>query len=130
MTAIGLLEKAQANALATRFQADRDLVVMEGMRALPLDPSLAGGRTGAKAGFDLTWPFGSATRIETRVPEPPRFAGARFPSIEAALAHGPKFFRGADGGAGQPRRTRDRACPRCAALPRSRRRGRYFLQSK
>jgi UbiD family decarboxylase len=79
-------------ALATRFQADRDLVVMEGMRALPLDPSLAGGRTGAKAGFDLTWPFGSATRIETRVPEPPRFAGARFPSIEAALAHGPKFF--------------------------------------
>src|SRR4029450_13762150 len=35
-------------ALATRFQADRDLVVMEGMRALPLDPSLAGGRTGAK----------------------------------------------------------------------------------
>src|SRR5436190_2549822 len=75
-------------ALATRFQADRDLVVIDAMRALPLDPSLAGGRTGAKAGFDLTWPFGSATRIETRVPEPPRFAGARFPSVEAALAHG------------------------------------------
>ncbi len=26
------------------------------------------------------------------MPEPPRFAGPRFPSIEAALAHGPKFF--------------------------------------
>ena len=26
------------------------------------------------------------------MPEPPRFAGQRFPSIEAALAHGPKFF--------------------------------------
>src|SRR5262245_10399956 len=79
-------------ALATRFQADRDLVVVDGMRTLPLDPSLAGGRTGAKAGFDLTWPFGSGTRIETRVPEPPRFLGARFASVEAALAHGPKFF--------------------------------------
>jgi 2,5-furandicarboxylate decarboxylase 1 len=79
-------------ALATRFQPDRDLVMLDGMRTLPLDPSLAGGRTGAKAGFDLTWPFGSNTRIETRVPEPPRFVGARFASIEAALADGPKFF--------------------------------------
>ena len=32
-------------ALATRFQADRDLVVMERMRTLPLDPSLAGPRS-------------------------------------------------------------------------------------
>jgi 2,5-furandicarboxylate decarboxylase 1 len=79
-------------ALATRFQPDRDLVVLDGMRTLPLDPSLVGGRTGAKAGFDLTWPFGSNTRIETRVPEPPRFVGARFASIEAALADGPKYF--------------------------------------
>jgi 2,5-furandicarboxylate decarboxylase 1 len=80
-------------ALATRFQPDRDLVVLDGMRTLPLDPSLSdGGRTGSKAGFDLTWPFGAGSRLETRVPEPPRFAGERFPSVEAALAHGPKFF--------------------------------------
>jgi 2,5-furandicarboxylate decarboxylase 1 len=80
-------------ALATRFQPDRDLVVLDGMRTLPLDPSLsAGTRTGAKAGFDLTWPFGSGDRLETRVPEPPRYAGQRFPSVAAALAHGPKFF--------------------------------------
>ena len=79
-------------ALATRFQPDRDLVVVDGMRTLPLDPSLGGGRTGSKAGFDLTWPFGSNARIETRVPEPPRFIGARFASVEAALLHGPKFF--------------------------------------
>ena len=26
------------------------------------------------------------------MPEPPRFDGKRFPSIEAALADGPKFF--------------------------------------
>ncbi len=79
-------------ALATRFQPDRDLVVMSGMRTLPLDPSLTSGRTGAKAGYDPTWPFGTADRLETRVPEPPRFAGRRFASVEAALADGPKFF--------------------------------------
>ena len=79
-------------ALGTRFQPDRDLMVVEGMRTLPLDPSLVNSRVGAKAGFDLTWPFGGAARIETQVPEPPRFQGSRFPSVEAALAHGPKFF--------------------------------------
>jgi UbiD family decarboxylase len=80
-------------AMATRFQPDRDLIVMSGMRTLPLDPSLPpGGRTGAKAGYDLTWPFGQGERLETRVPAPPMFAGKRFPSIGAALADGPKFF--------------------------------------
>jgi 3-polyprenyl-4-hydroxybenzoate decarboxylase len=79
-------------ALATRFQPDRDLVVMAGLRTLPLDPSLTGGRTGAKAGYDLTWPFGSGDRMETRVPEPPRFEGKRFPSVEDALRDGPKYF--------------------------------------
>src|SRR3954466_13897280 len=79
-------------ALATRFQADRDLVVMDGMRTVPIDPSLMGSRVGAKAGFDLTWPPGAASRLEMRVPEPPRLEGKRFPSIVAALADGPKFF--------------------------------------
>jgi UbiD family decarboxylase len=91
---IDIFSDAQMDwALATRFQPDRDLTIVPGMRALPLDPSLpAGARVGAKAGFDLTWPFGTAARIETRVPEPPRFAGERFPSVAAALAHGPKYF--------------------------------------
>jgi len=79
-------------AMATRFQPDRDLVVLSGMRTLPLDPSITGGRVGAKAGFDLTWPFGAGNRLETRVPEPPRFEGRRFASIAAALADGPKYF--------------------------------------
>jgi 3-polyprenyl-4-hydroxybenzoate decarboxylase len=79
-------------ALATRFQADRDLVVMDGMRTVPIDPSLMGSRVGAKAGFDLTWPVGAASKLELRVPEPPRFQGKRFPSITAALDDGPKFF--------------------------------------
>jgi 2,5-furandicarboxylate decarboxylase 1 len=79
-------------ALATRFQADRDLMVMDNMRTVPIDPSLMGARVGAKAGFDLTWPMGAAHKLEMQVPAPPRFVGKRFASIEAALADGPKFF--------------------------------------
>ncbi len=41
-------------AMATRFQPDRDLIVEGGFRTVPIDPSLYGERTGAKAGFDLT----------------------------------------------------------------------------
>ena len=52
-------------ALATRFQADRDLVVESGFRALPLDPSLGGKRIGAKAGFDLTLPLGERALAHT-----------------------------------------------------------------
>jgi UbiD family decarboxylase len=77
-------------ALATRFQPDRDLVVQGGFRALPLDPSLEGAVTGAKAGFDLTLQPGK--RLEREMPAPPRFQGRRFESLEAALADGPKFF--------------------------------------
>ena len=79
-------------ALATRFQADRDLVMHSGMRAMPLDPSLGGERTSSKAGFDLTLPFGGKRGIETATPEPPRYEGRRFESVAAALADGPKFF--------------------------------------
>jgi 2,5-furandicarboxylate decarboxylase 1 len=80
-------------ALATRFQADRDLVVEGGFRTLPLDPSLEpGARTGAKAGFDLTWPFGQGERLERTVPEPPRYDCPQFTSVQAALEDGPKYF--------------------------------------
>jgi 2,5-furandicarboxylate decarboxylase 1 len=58
---------------------------------LPLDPSLAGATTGAKAGFDLTLPIGERI-LEHRVPQPPHFDGRRFDSLQAALADGPKFF--------------------------------------
>ena len=90
---IDVFSDAQVDwALATRFQADRDLVVQAGFRALPLDPSLAGARTGAKAGFDCTLPFGQAQSIEHRIPEPPRFEGKRYATVEAALADGAKRF--------------------------------------
>jgi 2,5-furandicarboxylate decarboxylase 1 len=82
-------------ALATRFQADRDLVLQDRMRAMPLDPSLAGSHHTAKAGFDLTLPFlrpGQTRSIEHRVPAPPSFDGKRFDSLQAALEDGPKTF--------------------------------------
>ena len=102
-------------AMATRFQPDRDLIVMSGMRTLPLDPSLPpGSRVGAKAGYDLTWPFGTGDRLEARVPAPPTFAGKRFASVEAALADGPKFFEELMSRGGQPRRPRGGAHARAA----------------
>jgi UbiD family decarboxylase len=82
-------------ALATRFQAERDLMLASGFRAVPLDPSLDGARTTAKAGFDLTLPLpgpGKEQPIHHRVPEPPRYEGTRFESIVAALGNGPKYF--------------------------------------
>ncbi len=81
-------------ALATRFQADRDLVVQTGFRAIPLDPSLERHRTGAKAGFDLTLPFGRREQIDLTVSRPPVFGpvSARFQTVEAALADGEKSF--------------------------------------
>jgi 3-polyprenyl-4-hydroxybenzoate decarboxylase len=79
-------------ALATRFQADRDLVIHKGMRALPLDPSLdPGKRSGAKAGFDLTIPIGRSG-MEALIPEVPTYSDKRFASIRAALEDGPKRF--------------------------------------
>lgn len=79
-------------ALATRFQADRDLVVISGLRTLPLDPSLAGSRVGAKAGFDCTMPIEVASSLESKVPKPPTYEGKRFDSIDSALHDGPKTF--------------------------------------
>ena len=79
-------------ALATRFQPDRDFVCASSFRTIPLDPSLSPAGLGAKGGYDLTLPGNVAARIEAEIPEPPRFAGKRFASIEAALADGPKFF--------------------------------------
>ncbi|MDC0033079.1 UbiD family decarboxylase [Alphaproteobacteria bacterium] len=79
-------------ALSTRFQADRDLVVQSGFRVLPLDPSLDGRRTGSKAGFDLTLPFGQREALALRVPEPPQKGTARFQTVREALQSGPMMF--------------------------------------
>jgi UbiD family decarboxylase len=79
-------------ALATRFQADRDLVVQGGFRWTFMDPSVQGATIGSKAGFDCTKPFGSGNSLESQIPEVPKWQGKRFASIKAALDDGPKFF--------------------------------------
>jgi len=80
-------------ALATRFQADRDLIVGSGFRVVPLDPSLGGARTGAKLGFDCTIPFGKAEALEFSVPAPPMAKNtAPHKSVADALAAGPASF--------------------------------------
>jgi UbiD family decarboxylase len=79
-------------ALATRFQGDRDLIVSTGYRAVPLDPSLAGARTGAKVGFDCTIPFGKGDAFEWSVPMPPSVPERKRQSVEEALKAAPASF--------------------------------------
>jgi UbiD family decarboxylase len=80
-------------AFATRFQAGRDLVASSGFRAMPLDPSLIGNRTGDKAGFDLTFPFGWQKTKDFRVPAAPVLEEGPRQTVREALQSGPKFFR-------------------------------------
>jgi 2,5-furandicarboxylate decarboxylase 1 len=91
---IDVFSDAEADwAFATRFQADRDLVVGTGFRVVPLDPSLGGARTGAKLGFDCTIPFGKTDSFEFTVPTPPAAKkGTSYKSVEEALIAGPASF--------------------------------------
>ena len=80
-------------ALGTRFQADQDLVVLQGMMGMTMDPSLNGRRTGAKSGFDCTKPFGRdgeipLTRCAAKVFKGP----ARYQTVEQALGAAPMFY--------------------------------------
>jgi 2,5-furandicarboxylate decarboxylase 1 len=79
-------------ALSTRFQADRDMVVASGFRAVPLDPSLQGSRAGAKAGFDCTKPFGKADSFEFKIPVPPVLPQKKRATVEETLAAGPATY--------------------------------------
>lgn len=80
-------------ALGTRFQADQDLVVLEGMLGMTMDPSLNGRRTGAKSGFDCTKPFGRDGQIPLTRCAAKMFKGpARYQNVEQALAAAPMFF--------------------------------------
>ena len=91
---IDVFSEAESDwAFATRFQADRDLIVGSGFRVVPLDPSLGGARTGAKLGFDCTIPFGKTNAFEFSVPKPPAAKkSATHKSATDALAAGPASF--------------------------------------
>ncbi len=80
-------------ALGTRFQADKDLVLVTGMMGMPMDPSLEGRRTGAKAGFDCTRPLGKNGQIiHTRCAAKTFGGPARFQTVEQALEAGPLYY--------------------------------------
>ena len=80
-------------ALGTRFQADQDLMILQGMVGMPMDPSLQGRRTGAKSGFDCTKPIGRDREIILTRSAAKVFNGpARFQTIEQALTSSPMFY--------------------------------------
>jgi 2,5-furandicarboxylate decarboxylase 1 len=80
-------------AVATRFQADRDLVVIAGAQGSALDPSTTVGFPGnkppvewqgygAKMGLDATKPLSSSEHVFTRV----RIPGEREVDLSTAIA--------------------------------------------
>lgn len=79
-------------AIATRFQADRDLIVIEGAQGSPLDPSTTVGQPddapaylqgiSAKMGLDATRPVAYAAHVFTRV----RIPGQDSVDLEALVA--------------------------------------------
>ncbi len=80
-------------AMGTRFRPVEDILVLQGMLGMTMDPSLGGRRTGAKAGFDCTRPLGRGGDIPlTRAAAKGFTAPPRFQSVEAALAGGPMFY--------------------------------------
>ena len=96
-------------ALGTRFQADEDLVVLQGIPGMTMDPSLQGRKTGAKSGFDCTKPFGRDGEIPLTRSAAKVFKGpARFQNIEQALVVGADVLCRPGRRRGQRRRPRDR----------------------
>lgn len=75
-------------AVATRFQADRDLVVVAGSQGSRLDPSTADG-LGAKMGLDATVPLDAPPMRFTRIGVP----GERELDLEALTAPAPQDWR-------------------------------------
>jgi hypothetical protein len=59
---------------------------------VPIDPSLAGARIGAKAGFDCTRPVGVERGLSSHVPVPPVLEASSYDSALAALDTGPASF--------------------------------------
>jgi 2,5-furandicarboxylate decarboxylase 1 len=80
-------------AMSSRFQADKDIVVLSHMNVMPMDPSTTTRGIGAKAGFDLTFPHPRPKGVTSLVPEAPSIGGpARFQTVRQALASGPLHF--------------------------------------
>ncbi|MDP6175816.1 MAG: hypothetical protein QGF09_16765, partial [Rhodospirillales bacterium] len=80
-------------AMATRFQADRNLEIISDQLCMPMDPSLDGQENGAKAGFDMTVTFERRDEFLLKITKPPVIKpAARYQTVRQALEAGPKFF--------------------------------------
>ncbi|MGH7920742.1 MAG: UbiD family decarboxylase, partial [Candidatus Dormibacteraceae bacterium] len=75
-------------AIATRFQGDRDLVIVPGARAASLDPSASGG-LGTKLGFDCTIPLDADSERYRRIEIP----GLRDMRVEAYVDEAARLER-------------------------------------
>ena len=115
-------------AMATRFQADRDLVIMSGMRALPLDPSL-NGRLGAKAGFDLTLPVEAGNPLAT-IANSANLRRRRVPLRQSRPQRWSEILPATHGRRGIRRRPRSRAHDRRTPAARGHQRRHGTIQIK
>jgi UbiD family decarboxylase len=81
-------------AMATRFAADRDLIVATNLPGFYADPMADGNHMITKAGFDLTTPIGQPTTIDYRRAYAPAVAPAtpKFGGVLEALGSGPHYF--------------------------------------
>jgi UbiD family decarboxylase len=82
-------------AMATRFRADRDLVVETGFAPHYMDTSMdeEGKDVLTKVGFDMTVPHGRPDKIDYKVARAPRLEGRkRLAGVREALASGPMYF--------------------------------------
>src|SRR5215510_2347131 len=79
-------------AMANRFRADQDLVLVPGQMAFIMDVMAGADRLTTKAGFDLTAPL-AKDGIEAQVVSPARIEPAvRYQTVEQALAARPMHF--------------------------------------
>jgi UbiD family decarboxylase len=81
-------------AMASRFRADRDLVIASGLPGFYADPNADAHGTVAKLGFDLTRSMGEPDKVESRRAfarpigrEPPRHQ-----TVQQALENAPMYF--------------------------------------
>ena len=93
-------------ALATRFQADRDLVVASGFRAVPLDPSLPAAAPAPRPASTSPSRSAGTARPIIRVPEAPQARADPEPDRAPGARGGTAKLPRTDGSDRQPRRAR------------------------
>jgi 3-polyprenyl-4-hydroxybenzoate decarboxylase len=80
-------------ALASRFRADRDLIVLPGVPGFYAEPTGDGDGTITKAGFDLTRRVGKPGSVDSRRAYAPKIErNARCATVRTALEGGPLYF--------------------------------------